>query len=151
RAYILKHDEFNRYFMKGYQQMSPKGTPRFETKAGHQAQFDWKEGINFKTKDNQIVSLNIGVLLLPYSRFVIMQVTMNKSSDVLFNLLTQAFELMGGVPNELVTDNMKTVMDQPRTERTNGQINRRFKQFADDFNFKVKPCIAGRPRTKGKV
>ncbi|HBM8473093.1 TPA: DDE-type integrase/transposase/recombinase, partial [Staphylococcus aureus] len=52
---------------------------------------------------------------------------------------------------ELVTDNMKTVMDQPRTERTNGQINRRFKQFADDFNFKVKPCIAGRPRTKGKV
>uniref|UniRef100_UPI00243426FD helix-turn-helix domain-containing protein n=1 Tax=Staphylococcus aureus TaxID=1280 RepID=UPI00243426FD len=28
------------------------------------------------------------------------------------------------------TDNMKTVMDQPRTERTNGQINRRFKQFA---------------------
>ena len=76
---------------------------------------------------------------------------MNKSSDVLFNLLTQAFELMGGVPNELVTDNMKTVMDQPRTERTNGQINRRFKQFADDFNFKVKPCIAGRPRTKGKV
>ncbi|MBU6038121.1 IS21 family transposase, partial [Staphylococcus aureus] len=84
-----------------------------------------------KTKDNQIVSLNIGVLLLPYSRFVIMQVTMNKSSDVLFNLLTQAFELMGGVPNELVTDNMKTVMDQPRTERTNGQINRRFKQFAD--------------------
>ncbi|EWY24406.1 hypothetical protein V696_00642, partial [Staphylococcus aureus M64056] len=31
----------------------------------------------------------------------------------LFNLLTQAFELMGGVPNELVTDNMKTVMDQP--------------------------------------
>ncbi|HCW8423639.1 TPA: transposase family protein, partial [Staphylococcus aureus] len=100
---------------------------------------------------NQIVSLNIGVLLLPYSRFVIMQVTMNKSSDVLFNLLTQAFELMGGVPNELVTDNMKTVMDQPRTERTNGQINRRFKQFADDFNFKVKPCIAGRPRTKGKV
>ena len=46
-----------------------------------------------------------------------MQVTMNKSSDVLFNLLTQAFELMGGVPNELVTDNMKTVMD-PTKNRT---------------------------------
>ncbi|EVV67149.1 hypothetical protein U198_02746, partial [Staphylococcus aureus H69239] len=28
------------------------------------------------------------------SRFVIMKVTMNKSSDVLFNLFTQAFELM---------------------------------------------------------
>ncbi|CDR29235.1 transposase [Staphylococcus schweitzeri] len=79
--------------------MSPKGTTRFETIAGHQVQFDWKEGINFKTKDNQMISLNIGVLLLSYSHFIIMQVTMNKSSDVLFNLLTQAFELMGGVPN----------------------------------------------------
>ncbi|MGT2610191.1 hypothetical protein ACVQ92_04560 [Staphylococcus aureus] len=36
---------------------------------------------------------------------------------------------------------MKTVIDKPRTERTNGQINRRFKQSADDFNFKVKPCL----------
>ncbi|HGZ7750782.1 TPA: hypothetical protein ACOFZW_001732 [Staphylococcus aureus] len=94
RAYVLKHVVFNRYFMKGYQQISPKGTTRIETKTGHQAQFDWKEGINFKTNDNQIVSLNIGVLLLSYSRFVIMKVTMNKSSDVLFNLFTQAFELM---------------------------------------------------------
>ncbi|MEB6331385.1 IS21 family transposase, partial [Mammaliicoccus sciuri] len=24
-------------------------------------------------------------------------------------------------------------------------------QFADDFGFKVRPCVAGRPRTKGKV
>ncbi|MCG5200445.1 hypothetical protein MCS34_09585 [Staphylococcus aureus] len=29
RAYILKHDEFNRYFMKGYQRLSPKGKTRF--------------------------------------------------------------------------------------------------------------------------
>ena len=41
--------------MKGYQRLSPKGKTRFETKASHQAQFDWKEGINFKTKDNQMV------------------------------------------------------------------------------------------------
>ncbi|MCD8819764.1 IS21 family transposase, partial [Mammaliicoccus sciuri] len=52
---------------------------------------------------------------------------------------------------ELITDNMKTVMTQPRTEYSSGQINRRFKQFADDFGFKVRPCVAGRPRTKGKV
>ncbi|BDB36057.1 hypothetical protein TUM19381_21090 [Staphylococcus aureus] len=69
---ILKHDEFNRYFMKSYQQMSPKVSTRFETKPSHQVQFDWKETINFKKKDNQMISLNIGVLLLSYSRFIIM-------------------------------------------------------------------------------
>ena len=58
--------------MKGYQRLSPKGKTRFETKASHQAQFDWKESINFKTKDNQRIPLYIGVLLLYYSRFIIM-------------------------------------------------------------------------------
>ena len=151
RTYIRKHDSFNNYFKKGRQKSTPVGTTRFETKPGYQAQFDWKEDIRFKTKDHQEVSLNIGVLLLSYSRFKIMQVTMSKSLDVLLNLMVQAFESVDGVPKELVTDNMKTVMNQPRTENFSGQINTKFKQFADDFNFKVKPCIAGRPRTKGKV
>jgi hypothetical protein len=35
-----------------------------------------------------------------------MKVTMNKSSDVLFNLFTQAFELMWDVPDVLVTDSI---------------------------------------------
>ena len=46
---------------------------------------------------------------------------------------------------------MKTVMDEARTEHFTGTINNKFAQFAKDFGFKVKPCIAGRPRTKGKV
>lgn len=63
----------------------------------------------------------------------------------------EAFEALGGVPGELVTDNMKTVMDEARTEHFQGKINAKFEQFAKDFGFKVKPCIAGRPRSKGKV
>lgn len=46
---------------------------------------------------------------------------------------------------------MKTVMDEARTEYSNGKINNRFKQFADDYGFVVHPCIAGRARTKAKV
>jgi hypothetical protein len=70
---------------------------------------------------------------------------------VLLSFLTETFEALGGVPAEIVTDNMKTVMDEARTEHSPGKINGKFEQFAKDFNFKVKPCIAGRPRTKGKV
>ncbi|MCE4981769.1 IS21 family transposase, partial [Mammaliicoccus sciuri] len=130
RAYITRHEELNVYFKKGKHKLSPSGTTRFETSPGYQAQFDWKEDIRFRTKDNQEVSLNMGVLLLSYSRFKIMQVTMSKSSEVLHNLLVNAFEMIEGVPKELITDNMKTVMTQPRTEYSSGQINRRFKQFA---------------------
>src|SRR5690625_7957505 len=46
---------------------------------------------------------------------------------------------------------MKTIMEQPRTEHQKGKVNERFYQFAKDFGFEVKPCIAGRPQTKAKV
>ena len=42
-------------------------------------------------------------------------------------------------------------MDKARTEFSEGKVNVRFRQFADDYGFKVKPCIAGRPQTKAKV
>ena len=65
--------------------------------------------------------------------------------------MTEAFETFGGVPKVIVTDNMKTVMDEARTEHFSGTINNKFAQFAQDFGFKVQPCIAGRPNTKGKI
>lgn len=65
--------------------------------------------------------------------------------------MTEAFEVFGGVPKVIVTDNMKTVMDEARTEYSKGTINNKFAQFAQDFGFKVQLCIAGRPNTKGKV
>ena len=46
---------------------------------------------------------------------------------------------------------MSTVMDVARTEKFGGKVNSKFQQFADDYGFKVRPCIAGRPRTKAKV
>ena len=36
-------------------------------------------------------------------------------------------------------------------EYSPGKVNSKFVAFAKDYNFKVRPCIAGRPRTKGKV
>ena len=46
---------------------------------------------------------------------------------------------------------MKTVMDEARTNYKKGKVNNKFQQFADDYGFKVRPCIAGRPNTKAKV
>ncbi len=77
--------------------------------------------------------------------------SISKSQGVLFSFLTETFEKIGGVPEEIVTDNMKTVMDEARTSSSPGKVNAKFAQFAKDFGFKVRPCIAGRPHTKGKV
>ena len=124
---------------------------RYETEAGQQAQLDWKESIPFTLKSGETIEVNILVLLLSYSRYRIYQVSLSKSQDVLFSLLDQAFETFGGVPHEIVTDNMKTVMEEARTAYSKGKINQRFEQFAKDYGFHVKPCIAARPQTKAKV
>ena len=152
RRYISKHDEFQSYFdSRRKKNISNSTHIRFETPPGKQAQLDWKESIPFTLKSGEIVSLNILVLLLSYSRYRIYHLSLSKSQDILFDLLNQSFELMDGVPNEILTDNMKTVMDTARTEYSKGKVNTKFKQFADDYGFKVKPCIAGRPQTKAKV
>ncbi|WP_342540197.1 IS21 family transposase [Heyndrickxia sp. FSL K6-6286] len=151
RAYIARTPEFKAYFEEDKRIASPKGVVRYETPPGKQAQLDWKESILFETKDGEQVEVNVAVLLLSYSRFRAFHLSVSKSQRVLLSFLTEAFEAFGGVPDEIVTDNMKTVMDEARTEYSAGKVNPKFDQFAKDFGFKVRPCIAGRPRTKGKV
>lgn len=152
RRYISNNVEFNDYFKrrkKGY--ISNKSTMRFETDKGHQAQLDWKENIDFVLSNGEVININIFVLILSYSRFRIYRLSLEKTQDILFSFLNESFEAFGGVPKELLTDNMKTVMDQPRTTYQSGKVNNKFQQFADDYGFKVRPCIAGRPNTKAKV
>lgn len=152
RRYILKHPEFQEYFnTRKKSHSSNKSHIRYETPPAKQAQLDWKESIPFTLKTGETLEINILVLLLSYSRYRIYRVSLSKTQDVLFALLDQSFQMIGGIPQELLTDNMKTVMDQARTEHHSGKVNMRFQQFADDYGFRVKPCIAGRPQTKAKV
>ncbi|MGN0241170.1 MAG: IS21 family transposase [Candidatus Weimeria sp.] len=142
--------EFKAYFNKRRPSKSEKFI-RYETTAGKQAQLDWKESMKLLTTDLGWVEVNVFVLILSLSRYRVYQLTMSKSQDVLFSCLDNAFETFGGVPEEIVTDNMKTVMDTARTRGSTGKINPRFKQFADDYGFRVQPCVAATPKTKGKV
>lgn len=152
RRYIERNPEFQEYFnSKKHLTISSTSVLRFETQPAQQAQLDWKESMTIVLNSGERVTINIFVLILSFSRFRVYRMSLTKTQDVLFNFLDEAFETFGGVPHELLTDNMKTVMDQPRRENSKGKVNHKFKQFADDYGFRVKPCIAGRPNTKAKV
>ena len=148
--YLNRIPEFKNYFRKRTI-TKPDTYIRYETPAGKQAQLDWKESLKLLTTDLGWVEVNIFVLLLSFSRYRVYRMVMQKSQDVLFFCLDDAFEALGGVPAEIVTDNMKTVMDIPRTRGSFGKINGRFQQFSQDYGFRVQPCVAATPRTKGKV
>src|SRR5690625_758763 len=152
RTYISRRKEFQQYFdSRRGRANDNQVVTRFETPPAEQAQLDWKEDIKFITKEGEILHVNVLVLTLAFSRFKLYHLSLSKSQSILLSFLTESFEALGGVPKTLLVDNMKTIMDQPRRKYQEGKVNERFHQFAKDFGFEVKPCIAGRPQTKAKV
>lgn len=145
--YILKNKKFAAYFKPKAKRDSVKS----ETPFGKQAQFDWKEKIKFTFSDGSSMLINVGSLILSASRFKVWKVYPSTSQNHLFDFLANAFEIIEGVPEEILIDNASTMMDEARTERSNGKVNNKFQQLADDFGFKVAPCMRSRPNTKAKV
>ena len=45
---------------------------------------------------------------------------------------------------------MKTIMDEARTNYSLGKVIVKFDQFSKDYQFILKPCVAGRPPLKEK-
>lgn len=151
--YLKSVKAFDDYFRSGKISASPSNPViRYETPPGEQAQFDWKESIPFVLKDSgETVRINVLVMVIGHSRLKLMRPSLWMTQDVLIDHLVSCFESLGGVPKVLLTDNMKTVMDEARTKYHKGTINNRFEAFAKDFGFRLMPCIAATPRTKGKV
>lgn len=151
RKYISNHQEFQQYFNKRHSTPKQPALLRFETEPGEQLQIDWKEDIRFTTSDGEIHSLNVFVGVLGYSRYSVYLLTLNRKQETLFHALDSLFEKLGGVPKTVISDNMKTIMDEARTNYASGKINGKFNQFSKDYQFILKPCVAGRPSSKGKV
>lgn len=128
-----------------------KSAMRFETSPGEQAQVDWKENVSIVLNNGTKIVINILVMTLSYSRFKLAKVCLSKDRETVMECLTGFFKELGGVPKTIVFDNMKSVMDYPRTINSEGKVNTQFKQFSEDMGFNVFTCMAGRPETKAKV
>jgi len=128
-----------------------KATVRVETKPGIQAQVDWKEEFKLYNKNRDEFCINIFLYTLGYSRTKKLIITFDRKQDTLFNALKESFEYTGGVPEKIVFDNMRTVVDKPRTVSSEAIVNDKMKQFAKDMGFNVSVCRSYRPQTKGKV
>lgn len=140
-----------RYVSNFKQEQEVKVTIRFETTPGYQAQVDWKEKLQLVDCNNIPYTINIFLMTLGYSRMKFVKLTFDRTQSTLFECLTSAFEFFGGVTDEILFDNMKTVVDHAKSDFCNVVINEKFAQFAKDAGFAIRACRAFRPETKGKV
>ncbi len=121
-------------------------TVRFETEAGRQMQVDWGTMRGGKSP------LHVFVAVLGYSRMLYIEFTDNMRYDTLECCHRNAFRFFGGVPQEVLYDNMKTVVlqrdaYQPGRHRFNPSLW----QFGKEMGFSPRLCRPFRAQTKGKV
>jgi transposase len=119
---------------------------RFETPPGHQAQVDFA---HFKLPWGVRYAL---VVVLGYSRLLWLKFYPRQTLAVLIAGLEEAFAAFGGVPAELLFDQMKAVVIDD--ERLTGGLllsNPQCVRFAAHWGFRIRACRPYRAQTKGKV
>lgn len=151
KGYPGQYSIVKRYCHQVKSEETKKATIRFETNPGLQAQVDWKENFTLVSKDGEIFTINIFLMLLGYSRKKYIELTLDRNQDTLFNAMVRGFKYFGGIPKEIIFDNMKTVVDRSKTMYEKAVINEQFYQFSKDMGFEVWACRPYRPQTKGKV
>lgn len=139
------------FAQKHKEEQIKKATIRFETAPGLQAQVDWKENLNMISKHGEIFEVNIFLMVLGYSRTKFVKLTSDKTQKTLFECMNEAFKYFGGIPKEIVFDNMATVVDRKNSRIGNVKLNTKFLQYSKDIGFNPITCRIYRPQTKGKV
>jgi transposase len=119
---------------------------RFETPPGHQAQVDFARfafpwGVRYGL-----------FVVLGYSRLLWLQFVARQTLRVLMQGLEQAFHAFGGVPRELLCDQLKAVILEDQRP-AGGRVleNPEFLRFAAHWGFRIHACRPYRAQTKGKV
>lgn len=151
KGYDGKYTILQNYCSKFKENETKKATIRFETNPGLQAQVDWKETMTLHYKSGDPITFNIFLILLGFSRLKYIELTLDRSQDTVFKSMINAFHYFGGIPKEIIFDNMKTVVDHAKSNYTEAVLNESFYQFSRDFGFEAWTCRPYRPQTKGKV
>ena len=139
------------FVQKHKEEQIKKATIRFETAPGLQSQVDWKENLKMISKHGELFEVNIFLMVLGCSRTKFLKLTSDKTQKTLFECMNEAFKYFGGVPKEIVFDNMATVVDRANSRIGNVKLNTKFVQYSKDIGFNPITCRIYRPQTKGKV
>ncbi len=121
---------------------------RLETLAGEQGQVDWGH-FGRITVGRARRALSCFVMVLSHSRAIYARFALDQSLESFVRGHVAAFEAFGGVPRELLYDNLKSVV----IER-NGDLIRfhpTILELAGHYHFAPKPCAPYRANEKGKV
>jgi transposase len=116
--------------------------------AGEAFQFDWSE--DWAMLGGRQTKLQVAHTKLSHSRAFAVRAYPLQTHEMLFDALTQAFRVLGGVPRRGIFDNMKTAVDRIGTGKAR-QVNARFAAMASHYLFEPEFCNPASGWEKGQV
>jgi len=116
--------------------------------AGEAFQFDWSE--DWAVLGGERVKLQAAHTKLSHSKAFIVRAYPLQTHEMLFDALTQAFRVLGGVPRRGIFDNMKTAVDRIGVGKAR-QVNARFAAMASHYLFEPEFCNPASGWEKGQV
>ncbi|QQK74888.1 IS21 family transposase [Salicibibacter cibarius] len=148
RGYTGKKTILKDYIKPFRKEPGKQGIPRYETEPGEQAQVDWMD-CGIREMDGVRKRTYGFVITMSYSRKRYLCFTTDMKMDTFLRCMMQAFDYYGGIPQKILFDNMKTVVQQRLKKEI--ILTSEFNDFAFYYGFRVDLCQPGKPRTKGKV
>ena len=149
-SYKGSYSLLKNYIMKkGLKKEKTKKTHvRYETPPAKQLQADWKENLKIITRHGEVIEFNLFAATLGYSRLHNFVYSESKTREGFMRCLIDTLYTIGGLPEEILTDNMKAIVSI--------EGNKRYKyneiiQFEKDLGIKIRLCKVRTPETKGKV
>jgi len=115
---------------------------------GEAFQFDWSE--DWAVLGGERTKLQVAHTKLSHSRAFIVRAYLIQTHEMLFDALTQAFRVLGGVPRRGIFDNMKTAVDRIGSGKAR-QVNARFAAMASHYLFEPEFCNPASGWEKGQV
>jgi transposase len=125
-----------------------RATVRFETPPGRQLQIDFGE--RRMMLGGEAARVFLFVATLGYSRRTYVQVFRHERQSAWLDGIEGAFAHFGGLPQEVLLDNARALVDHHDAATREVRFNARLLAFAKYWGFKPRACAPYRAQTKGK-
>lgn len=137
-------------FVNRLEDKSPEAFIRMEVAPGAEAQVDFGYcGQMFDPAEKRLRRSWAFVMTLSHSRYQFAKFTFDQKVETWLELHLEAFEFFGGVPKEIVLDNLKAAI--VKAALYDPHVHRVYLELAEHYGFLISPCRVRTPRHKGKV
>lgn len=150
-GYQGSYDAFRRYIRKAIPEFYQKGIcVRVETPPGALLLADWKEDIKVQMgAPGRWVKVQAPCFTLGFSRKMVVRFSECKDLDAFIHAHQKGFRCLGGLPEVIRTDCLKSAVVKWRGSRS--VLNERYQRYLGKLGIAVFPARPGTPEDKGKV